>query len=894
MINSIIGKYKVIRLLGEGGTASVYEAEHEMLGTKAAIKVLNPILSSSIQIKERFRNEAKLMASLNHPNITKVIDFDENENQLSIIMEFLEGEDLNRKIKREGPLSDNETLTIFTQTLGAFAYAHDKGIVHRDIKPSNIFVLPNGQIKILDFGIAKLLGQGNEMTLTGMQMGTPVYMSPEQVKTEKEIDQRSDIYSLGVTLFFMVNGKPPYNSATESAFDIYSKIVHEPLPQIQVKSTFQDFIHKSCRKLREERFQSCNECLRFLNSNVEDSEDITVLEPMHLDENKSYASESGKGGSTNIHLKQKVGAEKQIRKVKKPFIFVGLFVLFVSLIGLYFFLGASSTFHEEGIFKDWNYSDSKVFGLVPLNDTRNRDYYKISKIDKDRVKVEEFNERGIVQITHIIQFSNNKLASISSIDKRGFTYNTQSFKNSKAGLEETCRNYGENSVLPSKSLVHKFQEGLLTETSYKGFDGKIGSGPNGYAVIKYSSYTDENRFGLWKEKAFFDSEGNPFEYGEYHKVKLKRDDRGNIINETYWDGNGKPVTNEYGVHQITYKYNQSDNLIEENYYSLLGKPVLNTYGICKIKYEYSDGLHIRTVRYSSANMVSQEAGLQIIDGASIIEYEYDKRANIISQVYFNHKKEQINSTYGYAKIIQKFDGKDNCIQQSFFNQSNEAVEDIDQVHRYVYTYDQFGFNTSTAYFDRFNQPRNTNLTYMQKFKYNELGQRISVSYWKNENEKITRWSGEHEEQTKYNEQGQKIETYYLDKEGQLYKAATGESRVVSQYDRYARLASVATFDGNQPSIVVGASVVNYHLIRYLYDGQNRRSEIQYFDVNGKPCNASVDQYGLVSKIEMVYQGNKIVKQKWYKKNEQIPFKTFDCYESECMHPAGMSIRWINK
>ena len=257
MIFTTIGKYKIIRLIGEGGMASVYEAEHEMLGTKVAIKVLNPILSSNTQIKERFRNEAKLMASLDHPNITKVIDFDEQIQQFSIIMEFLSGEDLNQKIKRNGPLSEKEIIDVFSQTLSAFQYAHEKGIVHRDIKPSNIFILPNGHIKILDFGIAKLFGQGNEMTQTGTQMGTPVYMSPEQVKADKSIDHRSDIYSLGVTMFFAINGKPPYNSDTDSQFDIFTKIVYEPLPAFYIQSKFNKIVLKFCQKNREERFQTC-------------------------------------------------------------------------------------------------------------------------------------------------------------------------------------------------------------------------------------------------------------------------------------------------------------------------------------------------------------------------------------------------------------------------------------------------------------------------------------------------------------------------------------------------------------------------------------------------------------------------------------------------------------
>jgi serine/threonine protein kinase len=237
--------------------------------------VLNPILSANAQIKERFRNEAKLMASLDDPNITKVIDFDEQPQQLSIVMEYLNGEDLNQKIQRNGPLSEKEITDVFSQTLSAFQYAHEKGIVHRDIKPSNIFILPNGHVKILDFGIAKLFGQGNEMTQTGTQMGTPIYMSPEQVKADKSIDHRSDIYSLGVTLFFTINGKPPYNSDTDSQFDIFNKIVYESLPELTGASYLSELIKKACNKDRDHRFQYCQEWIDTWK-NKQDSSKITI------------------------------------------------------------------------------------------------------------------------------------------------------------------------------------------------------------------------------------------------------------------------------------------------------------------------------------------------------------------------------------------------------------------------------------------------------------------------------------------------------------------------------------------------------------------------------------------------------------------------------------------
>ena len=355
MINTTIGKYKIARLIGEGGMASVYEAEHEMLGTKVAIKVLNPILSANAQIKERFRNEAKLMASLDHPNITKVIDFDEQPQQLSIVMEYLNGEDLKQKIKRNCPLSEKEITDVFSQTLSAFQYAHEKGIVHRDIKPSNIFILPNNHVKILDFGIAKLFGQGNEMTQTGTQMGTPIYMSPEQVKAEKSIDHRSDIYSLGVTLFFAINGKPPYNSDTDSQFDIFTKIVYEVLPEFSIQSKFKEIVLKACQKNREDRFQSCSQW-----SNVLKKCEIIDRTIYENDQNKTQTSSINDKTAIEYKQSDSVSINTPSKKIFKAITIIKTISFFVFLLIIYLISKNEAEARDQIFFKNddfdyWQY-----------------------------------------------------------------------------------------------------------------------------------------------------------------------------------------------------------------------------------------------------------------------------------------------------------------------------------------------------------------------------------------------------------------------------------------------------------------------------------------------------------------------------------------------------------
>ena len=333
-----IGKYKLLRLIGEGGMASVYEAEHETLGSKAAIKVLNPLLSSNKQIRERFKNEARLMASLEHPNITRVLDYEESDSHLAIAMELLPGEDLSARIRRQGKLSEAEIVRIFEQVLQGFEYAHSKGVVHRDIKPSNIFLLPNGQVKILDFGIAKLFDNGGEMTQTGTQMGTPVYMSPEQVNAEKNIDHRSDIYSLGVTLFYALSGKAPYDSTTSSQFAIFKKIVEEPLPALEGPSWLVAMVHKACQKDRNRRYASCSAWALALRQRHTDAEttvitdtDKTVIEPTPKQPEIREPEPTSKVAPPVPPKKRGVGL----------YIGIGLGVLL--LVGLAFWLGSRKT-----------------------------------------------------------------------------------------------------------------------------------------------------------------------------------------------------------------------------------------------------------------------------------------------------------------------------------------------------------------------------------------------------------------------------------------------------------------------------------------------------------------------------------------------------------------------
>ncbi|MHC1777590.1 MAG: SUMF1/EgtB/PvdO family nonheme iron enzyme [Lentimicrobium sp.] len=227
MQNQTVNGFKLQRKLGEGGMAEVWIAENS-IGKKAAIKIIKRELALMPEVVTRFENEAKVMVALNHPNIRQVYDYALIENRPCIVMEYLEGSDLSERLKKGERFSGDKLRDWWNQIVEALHYTHSKGVVHRDIKPSNIFLTADGKIKLLDFGIAKIKGSITA-TQTGTRMGTLLYMSPEQVKDSKNIDYRTDIYSLAVTFYHLLAGVAPYDSTKSSDWEIQTKIVMEPL-----------------------------------------------------------------------------------------------------------------------------------------------------------------------------------------------------------------------------------------------------------------------------------------------------------------------------------------------------------------------------------------------------------------------------------------------------------------------------------------------------------------------------------------------------------------------------------------------------------------------------------------------------------------------------------------
>jgi serine/threonine protein kinase len=262
MERKTLGNYRILKKIGAGGMGAVYLAHDMSLEREVAVKIISPELARNPHLMARFRVEAIAQARLNHTHIVTIHSFDQQEETYYIVMEYVSGTTLKTMIKEKGTLPVPQALQIAGGILEGLAYAHAQGVLHRDIKPANIFITPPRDVKLGDFGIAKVEGIDG-LTRVGSTLGTLLYSSPEQIRGQK-MDAATDIYSLGVTLYEMVVGKPPFTSPTNSNYEIQlghlEKIPAKPSSlNSEISPAVDDLIMKSLAKPATDRYRSAEE-----------------------------------------------------------------------------------------------------------------------------------------------------------------------------------------------------------------------------------------------------------------------------------------------------------------------------------------------------------------------------------------------------------------------------------------------------------------------------------------------------------------------------------------------------------------------------------------------------------------------------------------------------------
>ncbi|MCB1560954.1 MAG: protein kinase, partial [Xanthomonadales bacterium] len=274
-----LGHYEIVSELGRGGMGVVYKGYEPALGRNVAIKELSPSLAHDQNLVERFLREARSMAALNDPHIIQIYFIGQEDEQPFFVMEFVEGESLSQILKREKKIGVADALKIIHQTAQGLATAHDKGVVHRDIKPGNLMVTPKGQVKIADFGIALASTDfSQKLTSTGEFVGTPGYLSPE-VCMAKPVDQRSDIFSLGIVLYEMLSGDTPFQD--ESPLGLMLEVVKAEIPDIreinkEVDAQTAAILTRMVAKDPADRFQSCHDLAAALEAHPQVAKGGTI------------------------------------------------------------------------------------------------------------------------------------------------------------------------------------------------------------------------------------------------------------------------------------------------------------------------------------------------------------------------------------------------------------------------------------------------------------------------------------------------------------------------------------------------------------------------------------------------------------------------------------------
>ena len=418
MIGQKIDNYKIMDVIGRGGMGVVYKATDMNLEKTVALKMIDPFYARNESFLKRFRTEAIALAKLENKNIVSVYALRETDNGLFMVMEYVDAKTVSEWLKEEGVLSIDETIKIVRQLLNAINHAHKVGVIHRDIKPNNILLCKDGTVKVMDFGLAKLIQEHGEQSTVTQTAGTLYYMSPEQIKGSK-IDNRTDIYSIGMTIYEMLTGRTPFEKGA-GEYNIQKQIIEGKIDSPDkynpgIPKSLVKFIMKAIDKNPEKRFQNINEMLSELyrfETFEKPSEDKTKI----ILDNAPFTNNT--------------------EKKKKTILYSSLAIAIVILFSAYIFL--MKPFSNE---KENSVNDNKVSENTILKNNRDNE----NNIRFAKLSINSSPGGAVVLI-------NNKIVGKTPFLKDSLIIKNYSISLKKAGFKDWLEpdyhvTYGENNIL---------------------------------------------------------------------------------------------------------------------------------------------------------------------------------------------------------------------------------------------------------------------------------------------------------------------------------------------------------------------------------------------------------------------------------------------------------------
>ena len=818
--------YQLIRLLGSGGMGEVYLARNKNIEQFVAVKALHPKYANNPMIRARFKQEAVMLNSLNHPNIVKFLNFVENEYGVFLIMEYVDGCTLEEYItKRNGLIVEEKAYPMFAEILNAFSYAHQHGIIHRDIKPSNIFLDKEGHIKVMDFGIAQIISEANSNEGGGSSMGTPAYMSPEQVYGQK-LDQRSDVYSLGVLFHQMLTGRAPYDSTTMSELEIKRYVVNDNLPRMKnyypyISEGLQLVVDKATAKKQEDRYASCDEMFKAVKQVLAPEKKSRM--PLYIaiaavavcvvlgvgiwdyfrvkvDYYKDYVEYFGvaKGiGSLSSrevsHREMSYRIESSRRKVRR-----------VTLVNSKDkTISHHDSEHSNSRYSDvlYYYSDNGKVDYKKVYDAYGKLLYKIDYDENMKVAMFKYDdEHGTAKrlssnTTQLFNVDDNERSSITryllTYDDNGLLQKVEYASgedNAQVGDAENI--YGQAYSYDKK--------GRITEVRFLGQDGKVRGNRIGLAIKRYEYDDDDN----WTQVMYLSAQGNPSHDGNNCPiVKLEYDKWGNRSSEKYYTSDGKPsYRTDMAACGCKYEYDDNGNNVIRYIIDGDGKPMIGKNGYAQIKMSYNEDGFLTMIEFLDKDGNRTNNTTEDGEISSVIKFTVDEKGLDLTTAYYNTQEKPLENSMGLHKIVCEYDSVGNVLKVDFLNKDLKPAQ-YGGFHSSVrYTYNEQYMCKSSSYYDKDG-----------KLTYNQNGfAKCQYSYDKTGN--ITKYE-------------------FLDKDGKtLINCHNGYAVQEVGYDA---LGNIKTIHHYNSSLKPSMTSFGYCSKEYVYDEKtNFTTEEKYYNVSG--------------------------------------------------------------
>ena len=893
MIGKEILNYKIISLIGKGGMGSVYLAQNKYIQQqKVAIKIINSNMINDFS-RQTFAKEADKLARLNHPNIVHFINYHvDEEGSIYLIMEYADGYSLEEYIKNvSGLIVEDKICSFFEPLLDAFDYAHKNNIIHKDIKPANIIITKDGTPKILDFGISELLSEKGSDADQDVIMGTPSYMSPEQVKG-LPLDQRSDIYSLGVLLHQMLTGNPPYDTTTLTEHEIYKHVVDDELPRMKtyykyVSDKVQAIVDKATSKKPEARYASCSEFKKALHNAI-------------------YPPVVSKWGKLGIATAAAV------------IVGAGIFVWDYNRVKVFYYKDYAEKWSiPQGIGKISNSDKSHVHRMYKF-ESRHYKLQRVSHVNSIGTIIPDGESERYDRPLDMLFYYNddNRLSRVKVKDHNGQVLYIKSY-NEKLNtvVFQFDDEYGTEKNIGSQTVgyIHAFDE-----NQYKSKISRY--------LLEYdkNGYVTTLRYAGFQNILVGDADGI---YGKQYV----RDSKGRVIEESYLAYDGSPKATKWGMGKKLFSYDEEDNWISSRYLTIDGEPSLDDsdgtglceneydkygneiaqyfktsdgqlmipgkYGVSGVKTEYDDNGYIRkqsflgidgNVEFSAKQgfaisvtecdengffnkMEYQDAtGVACLtdNGNSYVRMVNDPHGNELERWLYDLNGDLVLNPEGYAGVKSEYDTLGHAVKIVFYGIDGEPCELNSGVAGWQREYDKMGnvIKESNLDVQLFPTRDNNNVcTYI--FERDLRGNITKKEYLDETGQPGLNSEGIAGIVLTYNDGGNETERRFYDTKGKLTKGYLGYARRVHTFDDMGHMLSYRYYDDNNKLVLVdGIAGTDYKvdshgniiedlpvgvdqklasgklISRYKYDNKDNLIEYALFNAYDQPATNSMNYH----------------------------------------------------